>query len=280
MTIGEKIKKTRKEQGMTQRELCGDVITRNMLSRIENNAALPSLETLTYIASRLGIPAGFLLLDENDALLSVRADKVKAARIMFAERRFNDCLKALDEIDDMDDELYLILAHCHFNIGLDYFNGGSLHSAARHFELSSENAKKTIYDTSSIESAMMLYTTVCNNVNLPLLDFDREAYEILAKASVHLEFFKYLISDMEYEYVSKQYSTHVSAKKLLKDRKYAAALELLTDIEETRRNFPPNAFLMLSVYADMEICYKNLLDFERAYKYSSKRISLLEGFST
>ena len=36
MTFGEKIKKARKEQGLTQKELAGDRITRNMLSAIIN----------------------------------------------------------------------------------------------------------------------------------------------------------------------------------------------------------------------------------------------------
>ena len=41
--IGEKIKALRISKRMTQSELAGDQITRNMLSLIENGSALPSL---------------------------------------------------------------------------------------------------------------------------------------------------------------------------------------------------------------------------------------------
>ena len=52
-TIGEKIKRLRCAKLMTQSELVGGEITRNMLSRIENGAAQPSLDTLRYIAKKL-----------------------------------------------------------------------------------------------------------------------------------------------------------------------------------------------------------------------------------
>ena len=44
MELGEKLRQARMEAGLSQRQLCGDVITRNMLSQIENGAARPSME--------------------------------------------------------------------------------------------------------------------------------------------------------------------------------------------------------------------------------------------
>ena len=54
MTLGEKIKQARLEAGLSQRQLCGEEVTRNMLSQIENGAARPSMATLSYFAARLG----------------------------------------------------------------------------------------------------------------------------------------------------------------------------------------------------------------------------------
>ena len=48
MHIGEKIKRLRTAKLMTQSELVGREITRNMLSRIENGAAQPSMATVKY----------------------------------------------------------------------------------------------------------------------------------------------------------------------------------------------------------------------------------------
>ena len=61
--IGRRIREARVLAGLTQEELAGGDITRNMLSRIENGAALPSLPTLCSLADRLGIPAGAFLGD-------------------------------------------------------------------------------------------------------------------------------------------------------------------------------------------------------------------------
>ena len=43
MNVGEKIRKLRLEKMMTQSELSGDQVTRNMLSLIEKDKAVPSL---------------------------------------------------------------------------------------------------------------------------------------------------------------------------------------------------------------------------------------------
>lgn len=64
MELGVKIRTARLAAGLSQRQLCGEEITRNMLSLIENGAAQPSMKTLTLLARRLGKPLSFFL-DEN-----------------------------------------------------------------------------------------------------------------------------------------------------------------------------------------------------------------------
>ena len=66
MEIGEKIKSLRISKRMTQSELAGDQITRNMLSLVENGSALPSLPTIMYLSERLGVPAGMFLARESE----------------------------------------------------------------------------------------------------------------------------------------------------------------------------------------------------------------------
>ena len=61
MSLGEKLRQARLEAGLSQRALCGEEITRNMLSRIENGAAQPSMRTLQYLAAQLGKPLSFFL---------------------------------------------------------------------------------------------------------------------------------------------------------------------------------------------------------------------------
>lgn len=65
MELGEKIRSARLEAGLSQRQLCGEEITRNMLSLIEHGTARPSMKTLTLLAQRLGKPVSWFL--EEDA---------------------------------------------------------------------------------------------------------------------------------------------------------------------------------------------------------------------
>lgn len=65
MELGEKLLRARQEAGLSQRQLCGEEITRNMLSQIEHGTAKPSMKTLRYLASRLGKPVSYFLEEEQ-----------------------------------------------------------------------------------------------------------------------------------------------------------------------------------------------------------------------
>ena len=65
MELGEKILQARLAAGLSQRQLCGDTITRNMLSLIEHGTARPSMGTLRVLAQRLGKPLSFFLDDQT-----------------------------------------------------------------------------------------------------------------------------------------------------------------------------------------------------------------------
>lgn len=61
MALSQKLRQARLAAGLSQKQLCGDRITRNMLSQIENGSARPSMDTLKYLAERLGKPVSFFL---------------------------------------------------------------------------------------------------------------------------------------------------------------------------------------------------------------------------
>ena len=66
MELGEKILQARQALGLSQRQLCGDTITRNMLSQIEHGTARPSMDTLRILAQRLGKPLRYFLEEESE----------------------------------------------------------------------------------------------------------------------------------------------------------------------------------------------------------------------
>ena len=100
MELGEKLRQARLEAGLTQRQLCGEEITRNMLSLIENGSASPSMKTLQYLAAKLGKPTAFFL--EEDAVLSPNQQYMFCARDFFDEENYAEALKALEPYQQPD----------------------------------------------------------------------------------------------------------------------------------------------------------------------------------
>ena len=84
MEIGMRIKQARLAAGLSQRQLCGEVITRNMLSLIESGKARPSMDTLTYLAGQLGKPVGHFLGEQSGSEQAIALAR-QCAEILDAE---------------------------------------------------------------------------------------------------------------------------------------------------------------------------------------------------
>ena len=114
MTLGEKIKQARLEAGLSQRQLCGEEVTRNMLSQIENGTARPSMDTLAYFAARLGKHISYFL--EEDAVYSPNQELMFQARKAIAEKNGSEAARLLsnfrmpDPVFDVEAQLLLRLA--------------------------------------------------------------------------------------------------------------------------------------------------------------------------
>jgi len=100
MELGEKIRQARLEAGLSQRQLCGETITRNMLSLIENGSAKPSMGTLRFLAEQLGKPVSFFL--EEDALVSPNQALMQQARTFFDNADYALCAQVLSHYQAPD----------------------------------------------------------------------------------------------------------------------------------------------------------------------------------
>lgn len=112
MELGEKIRLARLEAGLTQRQLCGEVITRNMLSQIESGKAGPSVATLQYLAQQLGKPVSFFL--EEDTAISPNIALMHQARQAYGTRDYEAVLRLLHGYQSpdalFDQEYFYLLA--------------------------------------------------------------------------------------------------------------------------------------------------------------------------
>jgi transcriptional regulator with XRE-family HTH domain len=87
--LGERIRQIRKSKKMTLEALAGAELTKGMLSLIENNKANPSMESLNYIAKRLGVEITDLLEEVSSIELRDILEK--------AEKLFNTDQKKLPD---------------------------------------------------------------------------------------------------------------------------------------------------------------------------------------
>lgn len=280
MSIGDKIRSARLEKNMTQSQVAGDKITRNMLSAIESGKASPSLDTLYYIANKLDLKISYLFSEDINESEYNKTKLMPEIKKAYVHENYAYCISLIEQLNYIDDELSYIHARCNFELGVTAAMKGAFLTAEKQLTMALEYASKTVYDTKNLEYKVPLYISFLKNVNAPLLDFDKDAFFKNMSDDSDLEFYKYVTNDWEFPYTNPMFKKHAIAKNKMKERKYYDAIEILREIEDEKSAYNYNAYLMYSVYSDLDNCYKQILDFESAYKYVGKRLSMLEGFNS
>lgn len=107
MTIGQRIREVRMEKGLSQRQLAGEQITRNMLSQIEHDLAAPSLSTLQYLSRQLEVPVSVLLGESVP-------DSAQAARRLMDAGQY---AAALDLLQSAAGPLLCCMEECYQKLG-------------------------------------------------------------------------------------------------------------------------------------------------------------------
>lgn len=180
MTLGQKIKAARLEKGLTQKEVVGDYITRNMLSKIENDSATPSVRTLEYLARALDLPPGHFL---NDAQISdgLVPDGLNEARAAFREQRWLDCLAALkaDKTAATSDEGYLLYARAAANAAQEAFAQNHLTEARELAETAHYYNQEGLYYSPGLAAKLALM------LGKILTQLGTEHYEALHEDILH-----------------------------------------------------------------------------------------------
>lgn len=100
MTMGERIRQARQEAGLSQRELAGEMMTRNMLSALEHDGANPSVASLKYLAQKLCKPIGYFFGEEPPRV--AEAEEMALARETYGREDWQGCLKALEGLSGPD----------------------------------------------------------------------------------------------------------------------------------------------------------------------------------
>jgi len=288
MNIGEKIRELRVAKLMTQAELAGNQITRNMLSCIENGSAQPSLSTILYIAGRLNVPVGFLLADEGDEVVYRKMNSMPNIKRAYTAGDWWGCRSlCLSGCPEADDEIGLLLADCDAAIAVDEFEQGRLHSSCRFFDEALEYAFKTIYPTEHIVAKAGIYFRYMQRISATLysdvIDADRQiGVRWESPFSAYVEVLEALdqnaheaaIAYLEEHAGDGFYSEHIRVRLLMDSMHFVEAkqaLQALLDADE-----PLNKVNLYAVLCELEICCRETDDYKNAYNHATEKVQLLE----
>lgn len=295
MDIGKKIKRLRTEKLMTQSELTGGEITRNMLSRIENGAALPSLGTVVYLASKLGVPAGYLLSEGEEEFIYHKTAVMKNIRRAYTDKNFELCRDmCLTEFEEFDDELEMILTDCCLGVAEESMRDGHLHKACAYLDEATRHSRRTMFDTTTQKNSIAIMFGLLKELS-PALDSDETDTDIsngmfhpavfgnvfCKYISVILDIKKYALftddieksSDTLTEY-DNLFVLHLKAREQMLEEDFKGAILTLHTVVDSET--VPQRLLLYLACADMEICCKETEDYKGAYEFSQNKLEILE----
>ncbi len=291
MNIGQKIKSLRIAKMLTQQELAGDSITRNMLSRIENGFALPSLQTLMYISEKLGVPAGYLLSDENDDFAYKKLIGMPEVMRAFHAGEWQICMDLCYALNGVDDEINYILALCMYNCGKEMFVSGDLKHAAQMFDTAKQQCMNTAYPLANVIAECDTYIGGISYIS-PLLVSDIDVVANPSPASLGEDFCRYftvlkVIEEKGNAEISirrllvggwskSHYTEHINARVKIKYGNHNEAYHILKGLLSSDYNIP--APMLYFIFCDLEVCCRELSDYRGAYEYSGDKTGMLEKF--
>ena len=151
--LGKKLKEARLAKKMTQSDVVGSYITRNMLSQIESGCAYPSIRTLEYLSGVLGIPMPELVSESESEMSANLAqcllDDLVRAKESFTCGDFEFVINILEpyltENAAIYDESAALVYRAHTELSKKYAAEGNAEYAKREKKKAAELAGKGIY---------------------------------------------------------------------------------------------------------------------------------------
>lgn len=261
MELGEKLRRARLEAGLSQRQLCGDIITRNMLSQIEHGTASPSMKTLQALCTVLGKPVSFFL--EEDTVLSPNQALMDTARQLYDERRYDDALQVLADYQSPDPvydrEKQLLSALLCLEAARQAIAAGR---TVQSRELLNRMELEGCYCAQELHRQRLLLLSQSQSVSrfLPSLDEELRIRAKEALAASQSQRAAALLDACE-DQKSPQWN-------LLRGQAHLAR----KDYSEAAKSFHlAESSYPKEVYPRLEVCYRELGDYRLAYEYACRQ---------
>lgn len=289
MTLGQKIKEARVKRGLTQKQLVGDYITRNMLSKIENDSATPSVRTLEFLAQKLAMPVSYFL-EDSELSDGTSPDGLDNMRDAYRAGKWDKCIALLQESKTAGttDEGYLLYARAGAAAAREALTRGDIEAAVSFAEMADYYNKEGIYYSHRIDAEMnlifaefSLYTGK-SEFEPYIREFERIIVHINYADRYILDKAEYLLSGGKAEEASKLLESadppggRFQAKYLwlkgslqMESGKYSEAVGIISEAEGLAAE---NPLLLSLIYKNLETCYRELEDYKMAYHYAAKQL--------
>lgn len=262
MDISQKLLLARQEAGLSQRQLCADYITRNMLSQLEHGTAKPSLDTLKYLAHRLGKPVSYFLEEEEEN--APEEKRLEKARKAYALADYSQVTALFAEEKEPELEISILAYLSRLAQAREAILQGK-NLLAQSLLRQAEGMEKELTLLPELSRRRLLLQSKLPGQNLGLLtrslpDLDEE---LQLRAASELEAGHYtragqLLDSVQQPTVQWQL---LRGKAFFGQKQYQKAFSALKLAE----NVYPETYPML------EICCRELEDYKQAYYYACKQ---------
>ena len=285
MTLGQKLKQARLARGMTQAQVVGERITRNMLSQIENDQASPSVGTLEYLAAALDVKLAWLLADEKEEAEAGRTSRMRA---LLRGGDYGGCL-ALAPQTEPDDEQALALAMAAAQCARHAMEAERFDTAQHLAQQALSWNATSVYESGQLRLELLEVLARCAQAQqLPAEEAFaacRQAYaQLQPEARYHLTMARYQLEQEQLQAAERELWSiteppeacraeylilrgRIAAKK----QQYETAAEYLRQAEALG---PLPKLYERELCQTMELASRELQDYKSAYEYAARQLKL------
>lgn len=265
-SLGQKVRKARKEKGLTQKELADNNISRSMLSLIESDSAQASMATLSYLAQKLGKSLSYFLSDEEEIRQKGEEILEEAERLIETEMYGKAAEKIQCFFDLYDEKIYpsmnRLFGSLYTLLGISCFH---MKEASSSFYLA--RAVELLTNTNET-----LYLSKAYN-HLSLLKYAEKDYTAMESLLIKADSILGHITPNNVR--MKLNISYNLAFSCYMQKQYQKTIELIHDVLAYCRKYE-----VFFCYGDFNmlasLCYKNINDLEKSMEYNHNAVRYYE----
>ncbi len=307
LSLGEKIKKLRKEKNMTLKELAGDRITAAQISHIERDKSHTSYELLEYLSERLDVSIDYLLETKEMQSKKITDNLILESEICIKKGELDDAEKEIHQIIEICEEYDLSenYGKCNYLLGNIYLKRKDSRKANFYFEKAlfhfiKNDDKKRIFECymnsadiyfedGFYQVALTNYSfakDILNQITTDEPDTYKDLYSKISKCYMRmddsekaLEYIELIGSiDNDYSPAQEVEMLVLKAKKLLSEGKYVDSKDYFTKALKIIEK-EENKDKLAQVYLTVGNIYGEMGDNEKLLQYSEKVYDLKKSDS-